>query len=290
MEIRSFFAAVAVPAALLLSIQNANAAPVSAAVALKDFNAIIYGNASTQSDIEGAAVIGGNFSGATINSAPPASLPSTFGTLTVYGKTSGNSINMNNAGSAYVGGTKGAKINFNGGGSYLGAPDATISEFETEFNGLSTSLSKLSATGALPTTTNNEIITATPNKNGIAVFDITAAQLDSIPSYKINLNGASTVIFNVDATDTSGNVSFNANDESGVTGADNIIWNFYNATKVSLGTQIAGTVLAVQATVSNSNQIDGDLIANSWTGGGELHNYGFEGVLQRCGHAADAVR
>jgi choice-of-anchor A domain-containing protein len=151
----------------------------------------------------------------------------------------------------------------------------TISTLETTLDGLSTSLSKLKANSVLPTAGNNEVISATPGANGVAVFDVTAAQLAQIPSYDFDLNGAKTVIINVSGT----TVNFSANDESGTTGANNIIWNFYQAKTVNLGTQIAGTILATGATVSNNNQIDGDLVAAAWTGNGELHDYAFTGNL-----------
>ncbi len=131
----------------------------------------------------------------------------------------------------------------------------------------------------MPTTGNNEVIKATPGANGIAVFDITSAQLAAIPSFTINLNGASTVVFNVSGSSD----TFSANDESGTNGAGNIIWNFYNATTVNLTTAIGGTVLATGATVSNANQIDGALVANSLTGSGELHDIPF------CRHPANLV-
>jgi len=265
--------------ALLLGLNSAAAlaTPIAASTILNDFNDVIFGNATTTSDIEGASVIGGNFSGATIFNNPGAnlSLPTGYGALNVFGNTSGNSININDGGSAYVNGSKGANVNFNGGGKYLTTSPGQISDFQTSLTSLSTSLSQLSATSTLPTTGNNETITATPNASGIAVFNISASALDSIPSYMINLNNAQTVIFNVSGT----SINFSGNDESGVTGADNIIWNFYQATSVSLSTQIAGTILATGATVTNSNQIDGDLFANSWSGNGELHEYAFTGAL-----------
>lgn len=254
---------------------TASATPISDTTILDDFNAVIYGNGTTSADIEGAAVIGGNFSGATVYNNPTSSQPSGYGALTVYGSTSGNPININNGGSAYVGGTKGAIINFNGGGSYIGAPPNTIADFETAMNSLSSSLSALTATSTLPTPTNNEVITAVPNSAGIAVFNITAAQLAAIPSFTINLNGATSVIFNVSGS----TVTFSANDESGTAGANNIIWNFYQASSVTLSTQIGGTVLAPGADVTNDNQIDGVLVADSWTGQGELHDWAFDGTL-----------
>jgi choice-of-anchor A domain-containing protein len=257
------------------------ATPISAATALADFNAIIYTNATTSSDIEGASVIGGNFSGATVYNNPTdggsVTQPAGFGALTVYGNQTGNT-NINNGGSAYVGGSH-QTINFNGGGGFYTAPPSTIADFQTSLNALSTQLAGLTATSTLPTAQNNEQITATPGANGIAVFNITAAQLSQIPSYVMNLNGSSSVIINVSGS----SVTFNANDESGITGASNVIWNFYQATTVNLQTQIAGTILATGATVTNGNQIDGTLVANAFNGQGELHSYGFTGTLPGSG-------
>lgn len=257
---------------------TASATPISDTTILDDFNAVIYTNGSTTSDIEGAAVIGGNFSGATVYNNPTSSQPSGYGALTVYGSTSGNPINIDNGGSAYVGGTHGATVNFNGGGGYIGAPPNTITDFETAMNSLSSSLSALAPTSSLPALTppvNNLVITAVPNGAGIAVIDMTAAQLALISSFSINLNGASSLIINVSGS----TVNFSANDESGTTGANNIIWNFYQASSVDLTTQIGGTVLAPGADVTNNNQIDGVLVADAWTGNSELHDWAFDGPL-----------
>jgi choice-of-anchor A domain-containing protein len=254
---------------------NAFAAALTDTAILKSFNAVVDTDGSTPSDIEGAAVFGGNFSGATLYNNPTVALPTGYGALTVFGSTYGNGMNMNNGGNAYVAGAQGAHISFNGGGGYISAPLQTISDFWTQLTSLSVALSKLAATGSLPSPNNNEVITAQPNASGIAVFDLTAADLAAIPSYNLVLNGAKTVVFNV----TGDPVDFHANVESGLTGADNTIWNFYQADTVDLYTLIPGTVLAVNANVTNYNQIDGDLISNSWTGSGELHSYAFTGPL-----------
>jgi choice-of-anchor A domain-containing protein len=121
------------------------------------------------------------------------------------------------------------------------------------------------------------VINAVPGANGIAVIDLTAAQLQSWGSYgySINMNGATSLIINVDGS----SVNFSANAQNATAIANDVIWNFYDATSVNLSTQIGGTVLATGANVTNGNQIDGDLIANSWTGNGELHEWAFTGAL-----------
>ncbi|MDR3437616.1 collagen-binding domain-containing protein [Telmatospirillum sp.] len=269
---RRFFALLSGLVLSTLGASSAFAASLDAATILKDFNAVVYTDGSTSSDIEGAAVIGGNFSGTSVYQIPrTTTLPSGYGALTVFGNASG-SIHMENGSNAYFGG---GTVGFNGGGSYISAPSGTISDFEKTMNSFSSLLASLASNSTLPTTDNNEVIKATPGANGIAVFNITADQLAAIPSYKIDLNGASTVIFNVSGT----SVTVNATDESGVTGADNIIWNFFDATTVTLNREFVGTVLATKAAVTNSSPIDGTLVAKSWIGQGELHNYGFDGNL-----------
>ena len=180
----------AAPIAMALGLcgaSSAGAVTINTAQALLDFNAIIYQNASTTSDIEGASVIGGNFNGATVfNNAKAPAAPSGFGALNVYGNNLGT-VNINNVQATPMSaGPRGRSIST---AAVISAPAASITDFETAFNGLSTNLSKLTATSSLPTTDNNDVIKATPGAGGVAVFDITAAQLDAIPSYSINSNG-----------------------------------------------------------------------------------------------------
>jgi choice-of-anchor A domain-containing protein len=283
---RTFWGMLAGVAVATAFANPAFAGALTASTILQDFNDVIYTNASTSADIEGASVVGGNFSGATLYNNPTSSTPISMGALTVFGYTSGNSINIDNGGSAYVAGNHGAQINFNGGGGYIAAPNYAITDFETPLNTLSQQLAQLAPTSAGPTlganNNNNIPINAVAGSNGIAVIDLTAAQLANISSFAINLNGASTLVINVSGT----SVSDTANDESGTTGANNIIWNFYQATTVNFGAQIGGTVLATGAAVTNNNQIDGALVANSFVGNGELHDYGFDGVLPSTGVVA----
>jgi len=265
----------------------ASAAPAPATVnplvALDEFNAIIYDNAATTSDIEGAAIVGGNFSGASVFTSSSALTPKNYADLTIFGsalttvnKISNNDINLDNGGTAYIGrpATKNAEhIN---GKVIKTTPPATISAFQTAFDSFSAALDGLKSTSSLPTPGNSEVISVTPASDGVAVLDITSGQLESIGSYaySFNLNKSKSLIINVDASATSYKVDFNGNynNQGELSTGEDIIWNFYNATSVTLGTQIAGTILAPDANVTNNNAIDGTLVAASWTGSGELHN------------------
>jgi Putative Ice-binding-like adhesive domain/PEP-CTERM motif len=57
-----------------------------------------------------------------------------------------------------------------------------------------------------------------------------------------------------------------------------VIWNFEDATNVTVN-QWHGTVLAGDATVTNSSAMEGFLYAENFTGGGELHDFLFDGTL-----------
>ena len=95
----------------LLASVPARAQTLTAAQILQQFNAVIFGNFSSSADVEGRAVVGGNVShGATFYINPGSEAPSTFAALSVYGSTSGSSININNGGGVTVVGLNSATM------------------------------------------------------------------------------------------------------------------------------------------------------------------------------------
>jgi choice-of-anchor A domain-containing protein len=90
----------------------ARAASDSAKDILSSFNLVTTGNVSTQSDIVGDAVVGGDLSGATFFGGG-AKVPSSP-TLYLFGKLN-SSLNLNSGGSLYYAGSSSRKVNYNGG-------------------------------------------------------------------------------------------------------------------------------------------------------------------------------
>lgn len=231
------------------------------------------------------------------------------GSLTVGGNNAGNA-NMN-GGNLYLGGNTSGSVNLNGGAhAYMTASAANtgtispssavikpytytdtlpdlVSQIETPLKSLSAQLSAATANSTFPTIAslqgnfNNVQINATPNAAGLAVFTVSAAVLSQFASFQVNPNGASTVIFNVDCGSNACSYTDNANQQFGSTSlaqlAPSLIWNFYNAGSVTVNNELAGTVLAPYATVTNHSPIDGTLVAASYSGNGELHDYPFHG-------------
>lgn len=247
---------------------QASALPLTSDL-LTNFSAIV-GDFSSTSDTEGPVIIGGNLSGSsttfdTRGLHPTAASLAGFGDVNVYKSATGGPYNSNNL-TVDVGGTA-SGVNFSGAGKVNTGYTFPVSysTIATQLTQLSTTLSKLSTTPG--SSLRNSVFTASP-VNGIAVLDITGAQLQAIGNPSFALNGAQLLIINVDAATYSTRGGQNFND----TGyASNILWNFYDATSVSFGVEFGGTVLAPDARVTNSNAIDGTLFASSFNGNGELH-------------------
>ena len=97
-SMRALGVASALVLAAAAAIGPARADPMTAADILSNFNLVTTGNVSTQSDIVGDAVVGGDLSGATFFGGGP-NVPASP-TLYVFGKLN-SSLNLNSGGSLY---------------------------------------------------------------------------------------------------------------------------------------------------------------------------------------------
>jgi choice-of-anchor A domain-containing protein len=250
--------------ALAVSTGTAHATAFTAQQLLSSFNLIATGAVSTQSDIEGSAVIGGTLNGATFfnNSSDLPNNPAVY----EYGTISNTRVNIDNGGSLYYAGTT-SQVNFNGGGQHYTTLPNTLSAYTTPLTQLSTKLGTLAATAG------TSIVNGTFNANGatgLVVFNLTASQLAAdLANNQVSFSGNAGVtgfIVNVTGNFSEGS-STNFN-----TAQQNALFNFTNATSITLGNWKA-SVLAPSATLGIQNGfLDGSVFAASFTGGGELHN------------------
>ena len=240
---------------------------------LSSFNLVTTGNVSTQSDIVGDAVIGGNLSGATFFGGG-ANVPSSPD-LYLFGRLN-RSLNLNARGNLYYSGSiNPPSVNFNGGGKDLGAPPNPLGYYTDPLIALSTQLSGLTATAG--TSFVNGKFNAGSN-TGIVVFDISGSALASdLVNHDISFTGAgvTSYIINVigNFTDPS-STHFNVDQQDA-------LFNFEDAASVNLG-QWGASILAPDAAVkiTSGGNIEGSLFAQSFLGGGELHNNNlFDGAL-----------
>jgi choice-of-anchor A domain-containing protein len=258
---------------LMAAAGPARAASPTAKDILSNFNLVTTGNVSTQSDIVGDAVIGGNLSGATFFGGG-ANVPSSPD-LYLFGKLN-SSLNLNSGGNLYYAGSSSQHVNYNGGGKLHTTLPNSLADYTNPLTALSTQLSGLTATSG--TSFVNGKFNAGSN-TGIVVFDISGLTLASdLVNHDISFTGGKGVtsyVINVigNFTDPS-STHFNVDQEDA-------LFNFENATTVNLG-QWGASILAPDAAVkiASGGNIEGSLFAQSFLGGGELHNNNlFNGAL-----------
>ena len=212
----------------------AMATPVVGIDALKEWNLIVLGDLTSSSEVEGRTFVGGNLSGNSSNYQIRTPAPSSYAVpgLTVVGDVLGGTKNLDNGSGALVGGSVQGGFNRNGGvltvkvggtlsntninqnivQSGLSASDpgfvAGLNQQKTllasSMTDLSNSYAGLTATSSVSIAGNRATFNAVANANGVAVFNLNAADLSRFGEIAFNRNGADTVIVNVTGRDQSG--------------------------------------------------------------------------------------
>lgn len=265
---------------------------------LKTWNLVVLGDLTSSSEVEGRTFVGGNLNGNSSNyqiQPIAASSPGTPG-LTVVGDVNGGAKNLNNGSGAVVGGNVNSGLNLNGaaqtvlvGGSIsntnvnqntvnagLAASDPAFAQnltqqkslIETSMTGLSHTMSTQASNSDLVISGNRGTFNAQPDSSGVAVFNISAADLDKIGEIQFNLNGADTAIVNVSGS----SINLNDNFLGGTQNlGEHVIWNFPDAKDLSLSTAWGGSVLAPTAAATTGNYIQGSAVFGSLVQNGEMH-------------------
>jgi choice-of-anchor A domain-containing protein len=236
-----------------LSGNNADAGSVYVGGNIANFN--VNGNGGT-----GGAVILGNASNSNFNGAVPSF---------IAGSTSGVNRNSGIAPSIASNATLQQISNA-----------ATSTNFQSVMSGASSFIAGLSANSSYSIAPSfKATFNATPDANGVAVFDILndASFFANVNEYTFNANGATTIIINSDFAGGALNANFLGG--QAVSLGAQILWNFSAATALNFGSQWGGSVLAPLAHVTTLNNIEGALIANSAILRGEMHQQGFIGEI-----------
>lgn len=272
---------------------------------LREWNLVVLGDLDSTSEVEGRTFVSGDLNGQSSNYNIQSIPASTNGkpALTVVGDVNGNHKNINNGGGAIVGGNLNSGFNLNGdpqtvqvGGTIsntninantvtgnISASDPSFlmdlqqeaSFIETSTNLLSQDLAGLTANSDFTANGNRGVFNAVPDADGLAVFSIDAADLNSIGEIEFNLNGADTAIVNV----TGANITLNDNFLGGTNNlGENVVWNFHEADTLDLSTAWGGSVLAPTAAASTRNYIQGSAVFGSLDQDGEMHVGTFVGT------------
>ncbi len=218
-------------------------------------------------------------------------------TFTIGGNVTNGGINGQTGATVRVGGTISGNVNANGASIQqnqgIGFNNAaTAAAAAAELATLSANLGALSSgLAALVIASNPSSITiqgskatfnAVDNGAGFALFNVDASIFTKTEfDYNFTTNGP--VIINVfDPTQTV--LTYGANPIGGNNASRNtqVIWNFVNATRVDFTRMVHGSVIALNALVTNTTPIEGSVAVGSFNQSGEVHlgTYaGFESFL-----------
>ncbi|HEY3756507.1 MAG TPA: choice-of-anchor A family protein [Opitutaceae bacterium] len=274
----ALFGALVLPPAAL-----AGPSPSGVNLAAADgYNLVTFSGATlSDSDIEGTAAVGGNatFDSYSIGDQAGISNPLTAAFVVGGNLTAGNGNVFE--GSIYVAGT------YSGPGYSLDSAPGSVTEpslgsagIPFDFGAAQMALKADSHQDSLLAANGTAIshfstLTLTGTSAGLNVFDLTDAELASDTTLDIDAPTGSQVLINVSgATDTFSDLGYNGTFSDDA----DILYNFYQATTLSMvGIGVEGSVLAPGAAVNfTSGQLNGELIAYSFTGGGELHAHSFD--------------
>ncbi len=292
----------------------AHAGALTALEVLQQFNLVTLGNDSTSSHVDGRSYIGGTLSGsgAVFGMHPNTTPASAYTALTVAGSGSGfqvtaggltalgsvSNATVNNGAAAIAGSASNSNFNGSGGAYIQGAssgvnknsgnlsPSAAGAQFATAgstdfaavLKAASTALSSFASTGSYWTVSGSKVtFHAVANSAGLAVFDLTAVDdtLLAMSEFDFDLGNATSVLFNSDVA--TANISANFLGGSAQAIATKTIWNFYDATSLTLNSQFGGSILATGATLKNSNNIEGGVYVNQLQQSGEIHQQAYTG-------------
>jgi choice-of-anchor A domain-containing protein len=272
--------------------------------------AVVGGNSANLTLNSGGTIYTGANSGSV-------SINGGTGTATVNGSNTGN-LTLNNGGTATINGNTGnvtlnggsltytgsrtGNLNLNGGATAQqvgsvsitppSAPASTLgsfaSTFQTPLTALSGQLSTMAANSSAAVSGNAITLNASPNASGVAVFNLVTSLFTNNATVTLNLDGATSVIINVNVDSCMQNAcaftfGSSVNFSSPTSYASAVLWNFVNATGLTFSNEFGGTVLAPLAAVTNNGPIDGTLVANSFSGNGELHSYPYTGTTASGG-------
>src|ERR1700722_3527016 len=194
-QLRRGAGAVALVVPLLVATLPAHAAVLTAEDILTQFNAVVTGNFSTNSDVEGRLVAGNinNNGSSTFYEKPnPSSAPSSFQGVNALTVQKCPGCNVDNGGGVNFVTSNAGTFNLNGGGSVSqNNPSFAMSDFTTSLNALQAKLAGMIANSNFSGPNNNSLIfDVTPDASGTAVFDMTAAELAGGPTDNYNITFA----------------------------------------------------------------------------------------------------
>lgn len=199
------------------------------------------------------------------------------------------SFSVNGATVRYGGTLTGSLNNLNGGSvQHVAVPApsiAAIPDFEQVLKDITGDLKAKAPEGASVAVASNRATFSVTDLDGddLSVLSIADGQslFSSIGELAfLGLETVDTLIINIGGTSLTIAENFLSNGFNPLnTVASKVIWNFYEATSITFGTEFWGSVLAPYATVSNNNALNGSVVVDTFNQHGEAHLPVFGGEI-----------
>jgi choice-of-anchor A domain-containing protein len=248
------------------------------------------GNIGTTADVEGRIAAANQITqattiGSTLGSDPYGALADGYAMVAGVGVTASNYFSINGGGNVYA--PNGGHYNFNDGGRLVttGPDPINFTSLRATLDAQSLQLGTLTPNGTvtLGTGSNPSWLVLTGRSATLNVFSVTAAQFASANNpLDIQVPAGSTVVINVAGTNVTlgTGIYFNGQQESDSNNDQGmILFNFPDASTVTIDGQFDGALLAPFATLTGDSQMGGNFIAAAIGQTGEVHNEEFEGIL-----------
>jgi len=172
---------------------------------------------------------------------------------------------------------------------------ADLTAFSHQLAGIAENSSYTTSSISGAANDNLVMFNAVANSSGLAVFTINDANNFFNNTAEIQLNVSSNtkdILVNVINSDPSSALNIHANflnNAAPAYGSD-ILWNFENATNLNVSAQFGGSILAVNAGITTTQNIEGSVVAQTLNQGLELHddalNSNFASVINSSGVAS----
>jgi choice-of-anchor A domain-containing protein len=245
--------------AMSMQALSASASILDLGVAGK-FNLFVFENfSSSNSDVEGAVAVGGNFnvSNYAVNELNKAVAGNA---LVVAKNVTFNSGSVKNGNIDTAGASSTSSFGFTG--AYTNNNTINFANERTYLQNLSASLNGLANTGSATYDYSGMQLTAS-NSTDTQIFDINGSFFNSRNNTTFSgFSNGQTIILNISGT----SLKFD-----GGTGIDfgkygfNVIYNFYQATELNTGSGATGSILAPLADITGGyTAINGNVIGKSW--------------------------
>jgi choice-of-anchor A domain-containing protein len=120
------------------------------------------------------------------------------------------------------------------------------------------------------------------NSQGVAVFDLSSIEStlfnhSLVQEFSFNFNGATAVYMNTGIT--SAVIDDNFLGGSAREAGQKVIWNFYDATDLTINAEFGGSILAVKSNLINNANIEGGVYVNNLDSRAEIHINTFAGAV-----------